>query len=101
MKSRELKSSIVKAIKAGIQEWSGFVYNIKEIGQGQTEDITVALKYKTSLGGQVGGIVNFNVDCNRNKPTIAHAFVDIATKFAYAPMMIFHNLFEGSKESRR
>jgi len=54
---RNLKSLFFQKVRAGLAEWSGFVYNIKEVGANDNADILVRLLDKTQLQRRVAGLV--------------------------------------------
>ena len=69
-------NSFVQAVKAGLKEWSGFVYNIQEVGS--NEDVSVRIKDTSGVGpfpprARVAGFVSGDSDCSGDNPRKTHA----------------------------
>ena len=73
-----LKSSVVDAVRAGIQEWNTVqdVYNLQEV-QGTDADITVSLYYKVTPGYVLGYAI---VDCASASDGISGATIVLGVK---------------------
>jgi len=74
-------NSFVQAVKAGLREWSGFVYNVQEVGS--SEDISVRIKDAAWVGPNSprvrnAGIVTGDQDCSGENPRRTHADLTLA-----------------------